>query len=167
MTKLPSLPASDPWLEGEDAFPADKGSLTGHPRTEARLCAVQTLFSAAQQGIDAREAAVDALPAVKARKADAALFADVTTEAAEGAARYRAMISALASDQWPVDRMDPVHVALLWAASAELTAAPETPAKVVISEYLNIAKGFAAKPAEAGYVNAVLDKLAFKIRGAA
>jgi N utilization substance protein B len=163
MTQTPN-PANDPWLQGEDAFPED-GSLTGHPRTEARLGAVQALFSARESGADAREAAVDLLPAVKKRKADASLFADITTEAAEGADRYKAMIAAHASDEWPIDRMDPVHFAILWAAVAELTCAPETPAKVVISEYLNIAKGFAAKSGETGFINAVLDKMAGKIRG--
>lgn len=163
-TKVPS-PANDPWLQGEDAFPEDNGSLTGHPRTEARLCAVQALFSAGQRGLDPRDAAVDFLAGVKARKADAALFAAVATEAGEGTERYAAMLAAQASDEWPIDRMDPVHRALLWAAAAELTAMSETPAKVVISEYLNIAKGFAAKPSEVGFINAMLDKLAVKIRG--
>lgn len=141
-------------------------SQTGHPRTEARLVAVQTLFAARAMGAEVSDVAADLLPNAKQRKADAALYAAITAEAGEGAQRYAAMLAAHMTDEWPLDRIDPVHYAILWAAAAELAAMPETPIKVIINEYLNIAKGFEGQPAEVGFINAVLDKLAAKLRAA-
>lgn len=167
---MPSQPINpvtdnDAWQKGDDAFPALNGSLTGDSRTEARLCAVQALFSARASGVEVADVAAEMLADVKARKADKLMFAAITTEAGEGAKRYQTMISSHLLDEWPLDRLDPVHYAILWAAAAELTARPDTPPKVVMNEFMNIAKGFASKPGEAGFINVVLEKLATAIRG--
>lgn len=163
-----NLPANeaetDAWAAGEDAFPLLHESLTGHPRTEARVAATQTLFSAKTMQADVRSLAAEHLTDVKKRKADAGLFADIITEAGTGAARYEALMAAHTLDEWPLDRLDPVHYAIIWAACAELTAKPDTPTKVILNEYINIAKGFASKPADIGFMNAILDRIAQKIR---
>ncbi|MFZ2587401.1 MAG: transcription antitermination factor NusB [Alphaproteobacteria bacterium] len=164
-TAKPELEQTDVWQQGEDAFPKLRGSLTGDSRTEARVCAVQCLFAAKASGVEVAEMAADLLDEVKARKADKVLFAVVTAEAGESAARYQTLIKANLVDEWPFDRLDPVHIALLWAAAAELTARPETPAKVVMNEFINIAKGFASKPSEVGFINVVLEKMSVAIRG--
>lgn len=157
--------AESGWDAGDDAFPKDGKSLSGDARTEARVCAVQVLFSARGMDEAVDEVAAEMLADVKARKADAALFAEIVAEAGDGAARYETLIANQLLDGWPLSRLDPVLYALLWAASAELAVRPDTPVKVIISEFLNIAKGFASKPNEVGFVNVVLDKVAAKLRG--
>ncbi|MCP5404885.1 MAG: transcription antitermination factor NusB [Pseudomonadaceae bacterium] len=158
------LPETD-WEKGDDAFPATEASLSGDRRTEARVCAVQVLFAARKMNEPVDEVAAEFLADVKARKADAALFAEIVAEAGEGAVRYRELIGAHMLDEWPLERLDPVLYALLWAACAELSVRPDLPVKVVVNEFLNIAKGFASKPAEVGFVHVVLDRVAGKIRG--
>ena len=66
---------------------------------------------------------------------------------------------------WPLARIDPVLRALLRAGAAELSMADGPPAKVVINEYLDVARGFFTGP-EPGMANAVLDRLARLLRPA-
>jgi N utilization substance protein B len=62
-------------------------------------------------------------------------------------------------------RIDPVLRALMRAGAAELAMQDGPPAKVVINEYLDIARGFFTGP-EPGLANAVLDRLARSLRAA-
>lgn len=61
--------------------------------------------------------------------------------------------------KWPIDRIDPVIRALFRAAGAELTQM-DTPPKVVINEFVDIARAFFPEGREPGFVNAVLDHMA-------
>jgi len=61
--------------------------------------------------------------------------------------------------KWPLKRIDPTLRALFRAAGAELTHSP-TPPKVVINEYVDIAKAFFPEGREPKFVNAVLDHMA-------
>lgn len=61
--------------------------------------------------------------------------------------------------KWPIDRIDPTLRALFRAAGAELLI-EETPPKVVISEFVDVAKAFFPDGKEASFVNAVLDHMA-------
>jgi len=61
--------------------------------------------------------------------------------------------------KWPIDRIDPTLRALFRAAGAELTAG-NTPPKVVITEFVDVAKAFFPDGKEAKFVNAVLDHIA-------
>lgn len=62
-------------------------------------------------------------------------------------------------EKWPIDRIDPTLRALFRAAGAELLA-DSTPPKVVISEYVDVAKAFFPDGREPKFVNAVLDHIA-------
>jgi transcription antitermination protein NusB len=73
------------------------------------------------------------------------------------------LADALPAD-WPLLRLDPVLRALMRAGAAELSMSDGPPAKVVINEYLDIARGFFTGP-EPGLANAVLDKVARSVRG--
>jgi len=66
----------------------------------------------------------------------------------------RALVAA-----WPIDRIDPVLRALFRAAGAEIVAM-DTPPKVVITEFVDVAKAFFPEGKEAKFVNAVLDHMA-------
>ena len=61
--------------------------------------------------------------------------------------------------KWPIARIDPTLRALFRAAGAELVDS-ETPPKVVINEYVDIAKAFFPDGKESKFVNAVLDHMA-------
>lgn len=68
--------------------------------------------------------------------------------------------------KWPIDRIDPVLRALFRAAGAELTQM-ETPPKVAINEYVDVAKAFFPEGKEPKFVNAVLDHMAREAKPAA
>ena len=61
--------------------------------------------------------------------------------------------------KWPIARIDPTLRALFRAAGAELTQS-NTPPKVVINEFVDIARAFFPEGKEAKFVNAVLDHMA-------
>ncbi len=61
--------------------------------------------------------------------------------------------------KWPIDRIDPTLRALFRAAGAEMLAGG-TPPKVVINEFVDVAKAFFPDGKEASFVNAVLDHMA-------
>jgi N utilization substance protein B len=60
-------------------------------------------------------------------------------------------------------RLETVLRAILRAGAYELTARPDVPARVAISEYLDVAHAFYAGK-EPGLVNGVLDRLAHDLR---
>jgi transcription antitermination protein NusB len=66
----------------------------------------------------------------------------------------------------PVAQLDPVEHAILWLGLMELRAHPEIPVKVVITESVQLAKEFGATDGHR-YINALLDKVAPKLRPAA
>ncbi len=61
--------------------------------------------------------------------------------------------------KWPIARIDPTLRALFRAAGAELIG-KDTPPKVAINEYVDVAKAFFPNGKEAKFVNAVLDHMA-------
>lgn len=61
--------------------------------------------------------------------------------------------------KWPIDRIDPTLRALFRAAGAELVA-KSTPPKVVINEFVDVARAFFPEGKEPKFVNAVLDHMA-------
>ncbi len=81
----------------------------------------------------------------------------------DDAVNYQAPIDQLTDRalvaRWPIARIDPTLRSLFRAAGAELTR-NDTPPKVVISEYVDIARAFFPTGKEPGFVNAVLDHMA-------
>jgi transcription antitermination protein NusB len=65
--------------------------------------------------------------------------------------------------EWPLARLDPVLRAVLRAACGELTTQDGAPAKVVINEYVDVARGFFTGD-EPRMANGVLDTLAHRLR---
>jgi N utilization substance protein B len=66
----------------------------------------------------------------------------------------------------PLAQLDPVEHAILWLGLTELRAHPEIPLKVVITEAVHLAREFGATDGHR-YINALLDKVAPKLRPAA
>lgn len=146
-------------------------------RTASRVAAMQALFQSEQAG-DSPETVIDQF--IRHRLGDLAgqdgfedgripdaevpLFQRVVREAVRRQDVIDpALVDSLPQD-WPLARLDPVLRALLRAGAAELSMTDGPPAKVVINEYLDIARGFFTGP-EPGMVNAVLDRLARSLRG--
>ena len=65
--------------------------------------------------------------------------------------------------RWPLGRIDPTLRALFRAAGVELIGR-DTPPKVAISEYVDVAKAFFDKGDEPKFVNAVLDHMAREVK---
>jgi N utilization substance protein B len=73
-------------------------------------------------------------------------------------------IAAHLSAGWRLERIDSVARAILRAGVVELWARQDTPAAVVVDEYVEIAKAFFDGP-EPGFVNAALEACAKHVRG--
>lgn len=140
-------------------------------RTAARLFVVQALFQmeAAETGLAAvieefethrLGATLDGVPL---NDPDLEHFRRLTTEAVANQARIDQMTQRALVARWPIDRIDPTLRALFRAAGAELVAS-DTPPKVTITEYLEIAKAFYPDGKEAKFVNGVLDHMAREAR---
>ena len=136
-------------------------------RSAARLYAVQALFQmeASGQAIDrvAREFETHRFGAVyeedEMAEGDPALFRAILEEAVNLQGRIDQMTDRALVAKWPIDRIDPVLRALFRAAGAELVL-PDTPPKVVITEYVDVARAFFPEGKEPKFVNAVLDHMA-------
>jgi len=137
-------------------------------RTQARIATVQALYQ-----LGATNAAPDdVLDEFRTHRmsetgpaaiADKALFSEVFRGACGNRAMLNDMIQGSLSDDWALDRMDRVLVALLNAAAWELLGRAETPARVIIAEYVDVARVFFHNR-EPAFVNGVMDQLARKIR---
>lgn len=95
--------------------------------------------------------------------AEANFFRDVVKGVVAEQRRLDPMIDAVLSKGWPLVRIETVLRAILRAGAYELDKKPEVPARVVISEYADVANAFVERD-ETGLVNAVLDQLARQLR---
>ena len=75
------------------------------------------------------------------------------------------MIDHQLAEGWRLIRVDSILRAILRAGVFELMERSDVPARVVINEYINVAKAF-FDTEEPRVVNGVLDKIARKLRGA-
>ena len=66
---------------------------------------------------------------------------------------------------WPLKRVDAILRAVLRAGAYELRHRGDVPARVVVSEYVDVANAFVDRD-ETGMVNAVLDTIARQFRTA-
>jgi N utilization substance protein B len=95
--------------------------------------------------------------------AEAAYFRDVVKGVVEDQRRLDPMIDAVLAKGWPLVRIETVLRAILRAGAYELDRKPDVPARVVVSEYADIANAFVERD-ETGMINAVLDQLARQLR---
>ncbi len=138
----------------------------------ARLAAVQALYQMEMTGADWRKVVREfdehrlgaEIEGVRYREADPDHFRDTV----EGAVRDQAQIDKLTDralvERWPLGRIDSILRALFRAAGHEICSRPDIPVKVVIGEYIDVAKAFFESGREPGFVNAVLDHMANESR---
>ena len=140
-------------------------------RSAARLAALQALYQLEMTGGAPEDVIKEFVEHRFERPGEGAIecpqdeefFADVV----QGVLKHqveidRAIARSLAAD-WKLSRIDSILRALLRAAAYELVARRDIPAKVVMDEYVELARDF-FEGEEPKFVNAVLDRLAHRKR---
>lgn len=152
--------------------PALSGNRKRQMRSAARLYAVQALFQMEHSGQTADAVRQEFLDhrfgaeideGVEMAEGDAVLFGKLLDDAVNWQARIDQMTDRALVAKWPIARIDPTLRALFRAAGAEMTQS-DTPPKVVIMEFVDVAKAFFPEGKEAKFVNAVLDHMAREAR---
>ena len=116
-------------------------------------------------GLDRKCARVRAtdIPVLKLEEGDPATFGLLMRGAVNLQAKIDQMTDRALVVKWPLGRIDPTLRALFRAAGAELTEG-ETPPKVVINEFVEVARAFFPETKEPKFVNGVLDHMAREAR---
>ncbi len=140
-------------------------------RSATRLAAVQALyqieltgsevdgvveeFRKHRLGVDDEDSATE--------KADNRLFAELVTGVMAHRAELDALLAPALVEGWSLDRLEVVLRCILRLGTFELMACGRVPARVVISEHVDLAHAFFSG-GEPGMVNGVLDRLARNLR---
>ena len=141
-------------------------------RSASRLYAVQALYQMELSGQTVEQVrkeflefrfGAETLEGEEMQDGDIDLFARLIDEAVNLQAKVDQMTDRALVATWPIARIDPVLRALFRAAGAELLAG-ETPPKVVIVEFVDVAVAFFPDGREPKFVNAVLDHMAREAR---
>ncbi|MEM6372397.1 MAG: transcription antitermination factor NusB [Pseudomonadota bacterium] len=140
-------------------------------RSAARLYAVQALFQMEQSAQTVDQVKIEFMDHRFGASYEGDEMAegdpDHFTRVMDAAVNYQAPIDQMTDRglvaKWPIARIDPTIRALFRAAGAELRD-QATPPKVVISEYVDVARAFFPEGKEPGFVNAVLDHMAREAR---
>ena len=140
-------------------------------RSAARLYAVQALFQMEHSSMTVDMVRMEFLnhrfgeitDGDELQEGDSDLFTSVL----EDAVNYQAQIDQLTDRalvaKWAIARIDPTLRALFRAAGAEFRD-KNTPPKVVIAEYVDLASAFFPDGKESKFVNGVLDHMAREAR---
>lgn len=140
-------------------------------KSAARLFAVQALFQMEATGssIDDVQAEFEdhrlgsEIDGEQYAEGNLKLFRGLLTEAVNNQAKIDQMTDRALVAKWPIARIDPTLRAVFRAACAELLT-QNTPPKVVITEFVDVAKAFFPEGREAKFVNAVLDHMAHEAK---
>jgi transcription antitermination protein NusB len=148
----------------------------GRPRrpsglSAARLLAVQALYQRALGGQSAAEVLREFLQhrigedvdGLKHDKVNRELLTDLVEGVAREEGSLDDMLAAVLDEDWTIERLEILLHALLRAATFELSERLEVPARVVISEYVDLANAF-FDGRETAFVNGMLDRLAHVLR---
>jgi len=136
-------------------------------KSAARLYAVQALFQMEHSGqtLDVVRAEVEThrfgevIDGMEMAEGNLDLFRKLLEDAVGRQALIDQMTDRALVAKWPIARIDPTLRALFRAAGAEMVAS-DTPPKVVINEYVDVAQAFFPDGREPKFVNAVLDHMA-------
>ncbi|MCA0919602.1 transcription antitermination factor NusB [Pseudooceanicola nanhaiensis] len=147
--------------------PALSGNQKRKMRSASRLYAVQALFQMERSGqtVEAvcREFEDFRFGAVydgdEMAEGDLSLFRKLVRDAVNHQAKIDQMTDRALVAKWPIARIDPTLRALFRAAGAEFVEG-EAPPRVVIVEFVDVARAFFPESKEPKFVNAVLDHMA-------
>jgi N utilization substance protein B len=140
-------------------------------RSAARLAAVQALYQMDVSG----KGVIDALAEFEAfwlgrevegiefQPSDTGFFRDILSGVVDNQRTIDVAVDKALAQGWPLARIEAVLRAILRAGGYELMFRKDVPARVVITEYVDVAHSFYGED-EPGLVNAVLDTLAREVR---
>jgi transcription antitermination protein NusB len=142
-------------------------------RGAARLAAVQALYQMDIAGTPVNDILAEfeghwlgqEVEGSQYLPAEAAFFRQIVEGVVAAQRRLDPMIDRALAGGWPLKRIETVLRAILRAGAYELEARRDVPARVVVSEYVDVANAFLDGD-ETGMVNAVLDALARLLRAA-
>ena len=140
-------------------------------RGAARMAAVQALYQmdVAEAGLTQTVAEYEnfrlgqEIDGEQYRDADAGWFRQIVAGVHEHQTRIDPQIANALSPDWPLRRIDTTLRAILRAAVYELNEKTDVPARVIISEYVDVARAF-YELEEPRMVNGVLDRVARLVR---
>lgn len=142
-------------------------SRTANQRGAARLAAVQALYQM-DVGRQSLEDTLSQFGTIHVGReiegeeylpADADFFRQIVTGVIKGQLQIDPAVDRALVDTWPMGRIDATLRAILRAAVFELLKRKDIPSRVVITEYVDVAKAFYEDEAPK-MVNAVLDQVA-------
>jgi N utilization substance protein B len=142
-------------------------------RGAARLAAVQALYQMDIAGTGVNEILAEfekhwigrELEGNQYLPAEAAFFRDVVGGVVREQRKLDPLIDTALQQSWPLKRIEAILRAVLRAGAYELDHRSDVPARVVVSEYVDVAHAFVERD-ETGMVNAVLDHIARNLRAA-
>jgi N utilization substance protein B len=154
--------------------PAEKPPVRpANQRGAARLAAVQALYQMDLGGTTLPDVIAEfealrlgqELDGEHYRDADHAFFRDIVSGVVAEQRTLDPVIDKALTADWPLPRVDATLRAILRCGAFELSRRVDVPARVVISEYVDVAKAFFEGEVPA-MVNGVLDTLAHGLRPA-
>jgi N utilization substance protein B len=140
-------------------------------RANARLAAVQALYQMDLSGKGINEILAEfetfwigrEVEGEQYKPAEVDFFRDVINGVLKHQRDIDRDVDQTLQQGWPLRRVEAVMRAILRAGCYELKHRKDVPARVVITEYVDVAAAFLARD-EVGMINAVLDTLAHKAR---
>lgn len=140
-------------------------------RSAARLAAVQALYQMDMTGIDLTDVIVEfethrlgkEVEGCQYRDAEASFFRDLVEGVVREQLRIDPVIDKQLAEGWRLTRVDSILRAILRSGAYEILVRGDVPARVVISEYVDIAHAFFGED-EPKVVNGILDRLSHKAR---
>lgn len=143
----------------------------GEKRSSARLAAVQALYQMDIAGAGTEDVFAEfesfwigqEIEGEEYKPAEIAFFRDIVQSVVRDQIRLDREIDETLSAGWPLKRVDAIVRAVMRAGAHELLNRSDVPARVVITEYVDVAHAFVDRD-EAGMVNAVLDRIARSYR---
>jgi N utilization substance protein B len=158
-------------MTGGDPHKGADNARKANKRGAARLAAVQALYQMDLAGTGVNEIMAEfeshwlggEVEGAKYLPAEAAYFRDIVSGVVREQSALDRKIDAALAGGWPLKRIEAVLRAVLRAGAYELAFRNDVPARVVTSEYVDVASAFVDKE-ETGMVNAVLDQLARQLR---
>lgn len=151
-----------------------RGKSSGASRlSAARLAAVQALYQIELSGDPMEDVLfqfltrpggqIDAPEGQDAVEPKSELLTEIVRGVHGRVGELDEMLGAALVEGWPIGRIEQVLRCILRAGAYELAHRRDTPLRVVIHEYVDLAHAFYGGP-EPGMVNGVLDKLARELR---
>jgi len=145
----------------------------GENRSAARLAAVQALYQMDVTGKGIADSLAEfeshwigrEIEGAEYKPAEIAYFRNILEGVLADQIAIDREVDTTLSEGWPLKRIEAVMRAILRAGDYELRSRGDVPARVIVSEYVDIAGAFFERE-EAGMINAVLDTLARKTRAA-